>query len=165
VFVCLLRFSVTFDGRPLGLEAAQKLVKVFDKDRNGRIDFVEYASMHKFITKVRQAFLMADTDRSGRIEAREIHQALAYAGLNFISFNSILELLHKYDRTRMGLSWEEFLMLAAQCAHCKSIFEWYISSHFHSSSFNNNGFLHHICHIFHPLFYLSFFFFFVFIID
>jgi Ca2+-binding EF-hand superfamily protein len=115
---------VTFDGRPLGMEAAQKLIKVFDKDRNGRITFVEYASMHQFITKVRQAFITADTDRSGRIEAREVFQALAGAGLNFVSFNSILELLHKYDKTRLGLSWEEFLMLAAHCAHCKSIFEW-----------------------------------------
>jgi Ca2+-binding EF-hand superfamily protein len=117
--------TVTFDGRPLGMEAAQKLIKVFDKDRNGRIDFNEYATMHQFITRVRQAFIIADTDRSGRIEAREIYQALAGAGLNFVSFQTILELLHKYDRTRLGLSWEEFLMLAAHCAHCKSIFEWY----------------------------------------
>jgi Ca2+-binding EF-hand superfamily protein len=116
--------NVTFDGRPLGFEAALKLVKVFDKDRNGRVDFYEYASMHKFITRVRQAFLIADSDRSGRIEAREIYTALLTSGLNFLTVNSISELMLKFNKTGLGLSWEEFLMLAAHVAHCRSIFEW-----------------------------------------
>lgn len=71
---------VTFDGRPIGREVAAKLVQVFDSDRNGHIDFTEYAAMHKFITHMRQAFLAADTDHSGRIEANEIYNALTNAG-------------------------------------------------------------------------------------
>jgi hypothetical protein len=58
-------FIVTFDGRPLGFEAALKLVKVFDKDRNGRVDFFEYASMHKFITRVRYVLNRTQTSSSG----------------------------------------------------------------------------------------------------
>lgn len=76
---------VTFDGRPIGREVAAKLVQVFDEDRNGHIDFTEYASMHKFITHMRQAFLAADTDKSGRIEANEIYQALTNAGINIFT--------------------------------------------------------------------------------
>jgi Ca2+-binding EF-hand superfamily protein len=73
-----------------------------------------------------QAFLIADSDRSGRIEAREIYTALLTAGLNFLTVNSISELMLKFNKTGLGLSWEEFLMLAAHVAHCRSIFEWYV---------------------------------------
>lgn len=45
---------VTFEGRPIGPQAAAKLIQVFDEDRNGSIDFTEYAIMHKFISHMRQ---------------------------------------------------------------------------------------------------------------
>jgi len=115
---------VTFDRLPIGLEVARKLVQVFDKDRSGNIDFIEYASMHKFISHMRQAFVGADADRSGRIDAREIHQALANAGFNYLSMGSILELLHKFDRTRMGLDWREFLLMVSHIALVRSVYEW-----------------------------------------
>jgi len=115
---------VTFNGKQLGFDAASKLVKVFDTDRNGSIDFYEYAAMHQFINRIRNAFLMADTDRSGRLEAREIHTAMTQAGFQYLTMSTISELLHKYDRSRLGLLWEEFLMMAAHIAHCRSIFEW-----------------------------------------
>jgi len=115
---------VTFDRIAIGLEVARKLVQVFDKDRSGNIDFFEYASMHKFISHMRQAFLAADADRSGRIDAHEIHQALSNASFNYLSMGSILELLHKFDRSRLGLEWREFLLMAAHIALVRSVFEW-----------------------------------------
>jgi len=115
---------VTFDRVPLGIEVARKLVQVFDKDRNGKIDFFEYASMHKFISHMRQAFLQADTDHSGRIEAREIHQALSGAGFPSLSMGSIQELLNKFDKTRRGLDWREFLLMVAHIANVRSVFQW-----------------------------------------
>jgi len=115
---------VTFDRTPLGIEVARKLVQVFDKDRNGKIDFVEYASMHKFISHMRQAFIAADTDRSGRIEAREILQALSGAGFSYLSMGSIQELLRKFDKSKKGLDWREFLLMAAHIANVRSVFQW-----------------------------------------
>eukprot|EP01127_Copromyxa_protea_P015741 TRINITY_DN4579_c2_g1_i1.p1 TRINITY_DN4579_c2_g1~~TRINITY_DN4579_c2_g1_i1.p1 ORF type:complete len:262 (+),score=38.40 TRINITY_DN4579_c2_g1_i1:157-942(+) len=116
--------QITFEGRPIGPQAAAKLIQVFDEDRNGSISFQEYAIMHKFISHMRQAFLTADTDRSGRIEAKEIHQALTNAGFSYISMSTILELLHKYDSTRLGLDWPQFLIMVSQIAHVRSVFEW-----------------------------------------
>jgi hypothetical protein len=43
-------------------------------------DFYEYAAMHKFLASLQAAFFAADRDRSGTIDAREIHNALAAAG-------------------------------------------------------------------------------------
>jgi len=48
--------QVTFGGQILGATVAAKLVQVFDEDRNGEIDFNEYATMHKFITHMRQVY-------------------------------------------------------------------------------------------------------------
>jgi len=115
---------VTFDRVPIGIEVAYKLIQVFDKDRNGKIDFFEYASMHKFITHMRQAFMSADSDRSGRIEAREIHQALSGAGFTNLSMGSTQELLNKFDKTRKGLDWREFLLMVAHIANVRSVFQW-----------------------------------------
>eukprot|EP01091_Cochliopodium_minus_P019845 TRINITY_DN846_c0_g1_i1.p1 TRINITY_DN846_c0_g1~~TRINITY_DN846_c0_g1_i1.p1 ORF type:complete len:144 (-),score=39.69 TRINITY_DN846_c0_g1_i1:319-750(-) len=46
----------TFGQLPLGFEVAQKLVRVFDKDKSGTIDFYEYAAMHKFLALMQGAF-------------------------------------------------------------------------------------------------------------
>uniref|UniRef100_A0A6B2LHS4 EF-hand domain-containing protein n=1 Tax=Arcella intermedia TaxID=1963864 RepID=A0A6B2LHS4_9EUKA len=115
---------VTFDRIPIGMEVAAKLVQVFDSDRNGKIDFVEYASMHKFISHMRQAFLNADADKSGRIEAKEIFEALRGAGFNYLTLPTVQELLNKFDKSRRGLDWREFLMMVAHIAHVRSVFQW-----------------------------------------
>merc|ERR1712100_361625 len=59
--------KVTFGGFPLTMAIAIKLVKVFDKDRSGTIDFIEYASMHQFITLMQKSFTQADRDRNGSL--------------------------------------------------------------------------------------------------
>lgn len=80
--------GLTFDGIPLGIIAASRLIRVFDKDRfevtfaasvfgesdvycivfrNGKLDFREYCTLHKFIQVTRNAFVTCDADRSGRI--------------------------------------------------------------------------------------------------
>jgi len=43
------------------LKTAVKLIKVFDRDGSGTIDFYEYASLHKFITSLQTAFTTADS--------------------------------------------------------------------------------------------------------
>lgn len=116
--------TLAIDNVPLGFPAAVKLIKVFDKDRNGRIDFWEYCTLHKFILTVRNAFFIADADRSGRLQAQEIFSALQQSGFNYLSYNTIVEYLHKYDPQKIGLSYHDYLMLAAQIAHTRSIFEW-----------------------------------------
>jgi len=116
--------QVTFGGQPIGFQVAQKLIQVFDEDRNGAIDFNEYASMHRFISQMKQAFNAADKDHSGRIESNEIFQALSAAGFGYVSMNSVKELTTKFDKTRKGLDWNEFLLMAACIAHVRSVFQW-----------------------------------------
>jgi Ca2+-binding EF-hand superfamily protein len=116
--------NIKFDGKPIGLQVAAKLVSVFDQNRRGCVDFGQYITMHKFIEHMRKAFTTADSDRSGRIESREIQTALQQSSFQFISLGTIEELLKTFDKQRRGLDWPEFLLMTSHIAHCRSVFEW-----------------------------------------
>ena len=42
---------------------AKKLLLIFDKDRNGSVDFAEYITLHKFIMAMSKVFNGTDTVR------------------------------------------------------------------------------------------------------
>jgi len=115
--------NLSFGGEPLGFEIALKLVKVFDKSRSGDIDMREYITLHKFIQAMTQSFMAADTDRSGSLDAQEIHGALQSAGFQ-LSFPSVQSMFNKVSRTGQPISFHKFLELAANIALVRSQFEW-----------------------------------------
>jgi len=115
--------AITFNGVPLGPLVATKLVQVFDKDRSGSIVFYEYAAMHKFLSTLQTSFFASDTDRSGRIDAREIHAALAKTGLQ-VGLPAVQCLMTKYDKSGYGLIFQDFLLLCATIAQGRSLFQW-----------------------------------------
>lgn len=116
--------NIKFDGRPIGLQVASKLVSVFDQNRRGSVDFSQYITMHKFIEHMRKAFTTADSDRSGRIESQEIHVALQQSSFAYVSKSTIDELMKTFDKQKRGLDWGEFLLMTGHLAHCRSVFEW-----------------------------------------
>mmetsp|Transcript_25021 Transcript_25021/g.27830 ORF Transcript_25021/g.27830 Transcript_25021/m.27830 type:complete len:244 (+) Transcript_25021:27-758(+) len=115
--------GVAFHGRPLGLPCAVKIIRAFDKDKSGSIDFREYVALHQFLTQMTQAFFVADADRSGSIDPREAWTAVSQAGFS-LSQPTITALSTKFNNTGYGLSFEAFLMAMAHLAIVRSIFEW-----------------------------------------
>mmetsp|Transcript_16269 Transcript_16269/g.24262 ORF Transcript_16269/g.24262 Transcript_16269/m.24262 type:complete len:235 (+) Transcript_16269:52-756(+) len=115
--------NLAFGGRPLGFDTALKLVKVFDKDFSGTIDFYEYATLHKFIQSMQKAFAVADSDRNGTLDAREIHGALRASGF-MLSFQAVNAMHRKYNKRGYGVSFPDFLSMAADIALLRSKFEW-----------------------------------------
>lgn len=116
--------GLAFGGRPLGYDSAVKIIKVFDRDYSGTIDFYEYASLHKFITSMQQSFVQADTDRNGVLDSREIAYALQVAGFS-LSPRAVQALYHRHDKGRnQGVSFPMFLDIAADIALLKTQFEW-----------------------------------------
>jgi len=115
--------NLAFNGRPIGFDIAHKLVAVFDKDRSGSIDFTEYATLHSFLTSMQQAFSSADTDRSGTLDAREIHTALRNSGFHVLDFNAVNSLFRKYNKRGHGVDFASFLAIAADVALLRSRFE------------------------------------------
>mmetsp|Transcript_26300 Transcript_26300/g.73512 ORF Transcript_26300/g.73512 Transcript_26300/m.73512 type:complete len:234 (+) Transcript_26300:83-784(+) len=115
--------NLAFGGIPLGFDNALKLIKVFDRDFSGTIDFYEYASLHKFIQAMQAAFIRADQNRNSQLDAAEIHNALLSSGFQ-LQIHAVQALFRKYARGRTGIGFGDFLGLASDIALLRSKFEW-----------------------------------------
>ncbi|EGC34833.1 hypothetical protein DICPUDRAFT_55539 [Dictyostelium purpureum] len=110
-------------GTHLGIETASKLVKVFDCNRSGQIDFYEYAALHQFINNLYRSFCANDRNFSGTIDAHEIHNALMTSGFN-LPFHTVNYLFLKISPSGYGLLFTQFLSLCGTVALTRSLFEW-----------------------------------------
>jgi len=133
--------TANFGGQPLGIKAAKKLVAAFDKDRNGTIEFSEYAALHKFISNMIQAFNNADVNRTGFLHFSEIHKAI-YSGGFYLSVQTIQAICQKFDKTGRGISMSDFILVCAHLACVRSIFEWNDPSNKGNVTFNYDQFSH-----------------------
>jgi Ca2+-binding EF-hand superfamily protein len=115
--------NVAIGGLPIGLETAVKLIRIFDVDKNGTIDFYEYAALHKFLLNMQSLFQQQDTNRDGRLSSNEVVTALHAGGFK-LSDQAAQALYRKYNRTGFGVNLVEFLALIAHVAQAKSVFEW-----------------------------------------
>eukprot|EP01132_Coremiostelium_polycephalum_P005102 gene5102-6350_t len=111
-------------GTPLGIDTATKLIKVFDVNKNGHIDFYEYAALHQFINNLYRCFLVNDRNFSGTIDVHEIHSALGTCGF-IIPFHTVNLFFLKYSPVGYGLLFTQFLNLCAAIALTRSLFEWH----------------------------------------
>jgi len=114
-------------GKPLGISNARKLIKLVDRDHSGTCDFYEYAALFGFVNQMQMAFWNADTDRSGKLDAREIHGALQQAGF-MLSFRSVQVVFKKFASggfmgVGAGLDFVTFMLMCADIAHNRSLFE------------------------------------------
>jgi len=106
------------------LSFSSLLIKVFDRDRSGEIDFNEYVALHQFVMKMQAAFVQADQDRSGFLDSREIFNALTTAGFQ-LGYQTVQTLCTKYDTNKNGqISLDSFIQVCAHLASVRSIFEW-----------------------------------------
>merc|ERR1712137_1508829 len=121
--------SMQFGGKKISLKTAKMLLAVFDTDFSGRIGFFEYCALHKFITQLQHAFYSHDTDRSGKLEIREVHQVfttMAQGGFQF-SQNTIQQVYKRFEvkgfanRTG-GLDFETFLQMSAYLNQVRATF-------------------------------------------
>merc|ERR1712137_401306 len=72
--------SGPYSGRVLGPAPAAMLIRLFDIDNSGTIDFFEYAALHSFMDKLNSAFQQADRDQNGALDMGEITGAMQMAG-------------------------------------------------------------------------------------
>ncbi|XP_071960253.1 sorcin-like isoform X2 [Antedon mediterranea] len=79
-------------------ETCRLMVGMFDTDKNGTIDFNEFSALWKYIQEWKQCFDRFDKDRSGNIDAQELHSAFVTFGYN-LSMNFCQLIMRKFDRT------------------------------------------------------------------
>jgi len=115
--------QVQFNGQPIGPQVGFKLVKVFDRDGSGSIDFREYSILHKFMTLMQNAFLANDVQRRGVLLPQQTFQAIQSSGFQ-VSLPTIQAMAKKFDPTNQGIIFSTYLFMCAHLAHARSIFEW-----------------------------------------
>lgn len=121
--------NLQFGGKKFSLETAKSLVKVFDVDKSGSISFEEYAALHQFVVSMQAAFYQHDKDGSGKLDNREITEALHQGGFQ-LSQPVVESIIKKFKQTNarygaQGLEFEQFLQLSAFLGQIRSTFMVY----------------------------------------
>jgi len=119
-----------FGGQKLSITTAKMLVAVFDSDKSGNIGLFEYCVLHKFITGMQTSFFMFDKDGSGKLDKREVHDALANGGFQ-LSQAIVDQIYSKFYKkpsgygasVHEGLDFETFLQMCAYLGQLRSTFE------------------------------------------
>jgi len=133
------------------IETATELLKLFDLDGSGAIEFNEFSALNNFIIQIHGHFTSEDTDRSGNLNLRETTSALRKFGLTFDE-PTVERFIKKYgtnyrstystygtahSQSRRGktnaysrgqpfqgtLKFEDFALIAAHISHARSIFQ------------------------------------------
>jgi Ca2+-binding EF-hand superfamily protein len=116
--------QVQFGGKPLGLDAATKFIKVFDRDHSLNVDFNEYTALHAMLEKLSTAFYQADTAKSGTLDSRQLLNTLSTCGFGNLNLVTIENFVKKYaGPTATSVNFEQYLHLCAHLALVRSIFE------------------------------------------
>jgi len=112
-----------FNNKPLGFDLARQLLKVFDKDNSGSLQFYEFASLYHVLTLLLQTF--NTIPKSGNsVPTQNVLAPLQ--GLGFpITQDGLTAFAGRYEPPLQGqLSWDAFLALGVYLSRVRSLFEW-----------------------------------------
>lgn len=103
-------------------------MNIFDSDRSGSINFLEFEGLYRYIQDWHDIFRRFDQDNSGLIDRRELHAALEGFG-----FNLPAEMVRKLEKRfapppkageerGLGISFDRFLMACVSVKHYTEAF-------------------------------------------
>ncbi|XP_072167871.1 sorcin-like isoform X1 [Diadema setosum] len=102
------------------VETCRLMIGMFDKDRNGTINFNEFAALWKYIQDWRGCFDRFDRDRSGNIDAGELNHAFATFGYR-LSPQFCHLVVKRFDRGHVNtIKFDDFIQV---CVMLKSLTE------------------------------------------
>lgn len=111
------------------LATAARMIRAFDRNSNGTIDFNEFQGLHAFLINMQNSFTHFDMDRSGKLTVEEVQRAVEHAGFE-VDRPAFFAMVQAFDPDRDGaLSLAEFIALSLFLKNCKAAF----------SAFDPNG--------------------------
>ncbi|CAH8587237.1 unnamed protein product [Dicrocoelium dendriticum] len=103
------------------------MIKLFDRDYSGCIEFNEFTSLFSYIEQWKTCFQRFDRDNSGAIDASEFKCALQTFRYN-LSDSFIQQMVRRFDRTRTGqVAFDDFIH-ACVCLQVKHVMKPRLSS-------------------------------------
>ena len=93
------------------MRTAELLIRMFDQNKTGNINFQEFSALWGYLTQWKQSFDQFDADRSGSIDHQELATALKVCGYQ-LSAPVVASMLMKYDADSSGsISFDEYIQL------------------------------------------------------
>ncbi|XKL65654.1 hypothetical protein PGB90_009074 [Kerria lacca] len=86
---------------PFNPETVRLMIGMFDKHKNGSINFEDFGALWKYVTDWQACFRSFDRDNSGNIDLNELKTALSAFGYR-LSDNLIALMFRKFDRFGKG---------------------------------------------------------------
>ncbi|WVQ99165.1 hypothetical protein IAU59_006297 [Kwoniella sp. CBS 9459] len=121
----LLAKDATMDARE---DCVKMLMNIFDTDRSGSINFMEFEGLYRYIQDWHGIFRRFDRDNSGLIDRKELHNALLGFGFS-LPKDMVIKLEKRFapppnskgPQTR-GISFDRFLMACVTVKHYTEAF-------------------------------------------
>ncbi|XP_020683555.1 penta-EF hand domain-containing protein 2-like isoform X2 [Dendrobium catenatum] len=102
------------------LAVVQQMIRMYDFDRNGTMDFEEFVALNKFLLKVQNAFSQLDRG-NGFLTLDDVYQALVKLGFSLDS-PAFFTVCESFDQNKMGMvRLDAFISLCifVQSARCE----------------------------------------------
>jgi len=105
-------------------DTCKLMIRMFDRNRTGGIDFDEFIELNRYMLTMRRAFQALDGDRSGTLDQGEILRALQQGGYQ-LSPATFSQIWQAFDRTRNNvLRFDEYMELSLFLGIARNLFMW-----------------------------------------
>eukprot|EP00339_Tiarina_fusa_P010398 CAMPEP_0117057020 /NCGR_PEP_ID=MMETSP0472-20121206/39571_1 /TAXON_ID=693140 ORGANISM="Tiarina fusus, Strain LIS" /NCGR_SAMPLE_ID=MMETSP0472 /ASSEMBLY_ACC=CAM_ASM_000603 /LENGTH=243 /DNA_ID=CAMNT_0004773713 /DNA_START=163 /DNA_END=894 /DNA_ORIENTATION=+ len=99
------------------------MIKIFDIDKNGTIEFNEFTRLFKYINVMRQSYESFDTRNQGFLTLEQTRAALKQARYEFDNPNTYRLLFYRFCRRKQtGISFEDFMQMAIFLGNLRTLF-------------------------------------------
>ena len=135
-----LRAALSSSGFDFRAGTAERLVRMFDRDRSSTIEFDEFIKAHGFIRDLAAGFRARDTDGSGVLEGPEVREALAISGFR-LTEPTFQITMRKFDhQKRGGLRFDDYIDLSITIGTARNVFAFYDRNKSDLVTFDFNAF-------------------------
>jgi Ca2+-binding EF-hand superfamily protein len=136
-----LQRALQSGGMQFSLETTARMVRMYDQNNTGSIDFPEFQQLHQFIQSMTQGFRSRDRDGSGTLAAGEVFAALTSSGYN-VSPQTFDFLMRRFDSKRRGcLGFDDYIDLSITVSTARNTFAFYDRARTGQVTFNFENFL------------------------
>eukprot|EP00742_Colponemidia_sp_Colp-10_P022846 GILJ01027091.1.p1 GENE.GILJ01027091.1~~GILJ01027091.1.p1 ORF type:complete len:185 (+),score=37.63 GILJ01027091.1:34-588(+) len=136
-----LQAALAKGNHPFNLSTAEKVVRLFDKDRSGSIGFPEFAEAHLFCENMSNGFRSRDMSGNGELDGTESRLALQASGYQ-IQEGTFQILMLLFDRRRAGaLTFDDYVEMCIFLHNVRNVYGFYDRQHTDQVTFAFDAFL------------------------
>ena len=136
-----LQAALSNGGLRFSASTAERMVRMYDRNGSGSIDFYEFQQLHQFIQQMSYGFKSRDRSGDGQLDGNEVRAALQASGYQ-LSDQTFQVMMRKFDSKRLGgLKFDDYIELSIALATARNVFAFYDRNRSGQVTFNFDSFL------------------------